>query len=606
MSQDIRSRHELDAVFADLEHRFGTASREITEYDTGIKEQITHLKEAFTGKSVTGSLRKDHPLLAYYAAFRHHMEKECAQWLENLERNHTNQCFRNKFNENMLVYVYGKVKTAKSSLGNFLAYGRHNPTPEDIKTLPPVHFDVEQISDCDAEAAQKLEKQRTATRRDRKFRVDFLEATACIQYFKKPGFTWVDSPGIHSTTSQNGQLAMAYLESADLVVYAISSRASERESDRDQITKILQSGKKLLIVCTKCDEIIKDEDPETGELVSCCSMSSPEDRNDIKRGCISAIVDDMGREAWAGLGDELAKNVITLSVHYAEQHPEEPGWSESGLPEFFSVLGAVARSEGVRLKLQAPLRTIINNIRQMQEALEGIRQKQSDIQSNIQKTRSALAHQVKSLSLTSGQQLEHEIMELSKRYVGNDEEFKKHITDVAAKALEEATRQLAKTVVNDTAALTEALRPNGFSTENLPAYEDIYQTITYHSTSRKRKGTLFGAVMGAAVGFLAGGPAGAAIGAGIGSAGGGVIGGTMDGSNTSKVKVGDNTLEVGRAAARKARAWFEQALAHIHAGMDSTCMLPLQQWLDETQKDLDSFSRFLIDKRTELEQELNS
>lgn len=606
MKQNVRCGQELDAIFSGLEREFSKGSRAISAYDKDLEEQVSHIAQAAKRRSVGGKLREDHPLLAHYAAMRSHIERECDEWVQNVRKNHRNSVFRDKFNDSMLVYVYGKVKSAKSSLGNFLAYGKHDPTPEDVNARPAIEFDVERISDAADDDASRLEKQRAATRKDRKFLVDFFEATACIQYFKKPGFTWIDSPGIHSTTGKNGKLAADYLESADLVVYTMSSRSTARETDRQEIRRIIQSGKRLLLLVTRCDEIIKDEDAETHELINVLTMLSPEDRKEIRDGSIASIMEDLGPDAPAGTREMLEKNTVTLSVRYAEAHPEDPGWSESGVPDFYAVLGNVARSEGVRLKMQAPIRAILHHVRQMQHSVGALKTKQGDMEARLRKARSTLEQQAHTLAMNVGMQLDHDIVSIARQYTGDDRRFQRQVTDLAEKALENTSAQLAKTIAADTVALTANLPRQSLKTENLPSYEDIYQTITYHTTSKKRGGTLLGAIAGGVAGFLAAGPAGAAIGAGLGSTAGGLAGSAFDGSQSSRVKVGDNSLEVGRAAARAARDWLEASLTGMSEDMAKECLDPLQNWLAAMRRDMESFETFLSDTRMSLEKELEA
>lgn len=606
MNSNAHCRQELDAIFSGLKQEFGKVSKEISDYDKDLERHVEQLANSTKQRSANGSLRDDHPLLAHYAAMRVHIEQECEAWLATLKKNHLNRDFRTKFNESMLVYVYGKVKSAKSSLGNFLAYGKHDPTREEVEAQPDIEFDVEQVSDASAEDSDRLEKQKAATRTDRKFLVNFFEATACIQYFKKPGFTWIDSPGIHSTTADNEKLAADYLGCADLVVYTMGSRSPARETDRKEIRRIIKSGKKLLLLVTRCDEIITDVDEQTDELIKVSKMFSPEERKEIKDASIDAIMQDLGDDAPATIRDELEKNTVTLSVKYAEEHPEEPGWSESGMPDFYAVLGHIARSEGVRLKMQAPLRLILSDICQMRESVGELKTRQGNLEAQLSKVRSTLQQQAQTLAMNTGRDLAHSIMTIAGEHAGDDERFRERVRDTTERTLEDASARLAKIFAQDTIALTANLQRESFKTENLPTYQDICQTITYHTTTKKRCGTLLGAVVGGMAGFLFGGPLGAGIGIGLGSMGGGAAGNALDGSRTEQVKVGDNRLDVGRSAAQSAREWLEAALDVISAGIAAACLDPLQKWLTETQHDLEEFENFLSARQRSLEGEIGA
>lgn len=617
MNRNAICRRELDAVFSALEREFRKVSREIDTYDKDLEDHISQMALSTRQGAAPGVLREDHPLLALFAAMRMQIGQDCETWLANLEINHRNRVFRDKFNESMLVYVYGKVKSSKSSLGNFLAYGKHDPTPEEVAAQPGIEFDVEQVSDACAEDSAKLEKQRAATRKDRKFLVDFLEATACIQYFKKPGFTWVDSPGIHSTTEKNGKLATDYLECADLVVYTMSSRSPARESDREEIRRIIKSGRKLLLLVTRCDDTEKDVDEETDELVLVRKMLSPAEREEIRQVSIDAIMEDLGPSASPHIREELEKNTVTLSVQYAEEHPEEPGWSESGVPAFYAVLGNIARSEGVRLKMRAPFHAMLDHVGEMQQNVTVLKSQLAALEAQFAKVRSTLEQQEHKLAVDLGRQLEHDIMSMALEYAGDDSRFRQRVSDAAERALEQASRRLAETVAKDTLELTNRLRGESVKLDDVPTYEDICQTITYRTTGKKRVGMVLGLLLGAGAAAVLAGPLGwglaaAEIGAAIstgtlvGSKIGSSLGNALDGSESTQVKVGDNSLDVGRSAAALSREWLERALDGIYNGIAENCLSPLQEQLRGMQLALEEFEKFLAAKKTSLEQEVEA
>ena len=615
MNRKAICRQELDAVFSALEREFRKVSHEIATYDKDLEDHISQMAHSTSQGAVPGVLREDHPLLAQFAAMWMHIGQYCETWLANLKKNHRNRVFRDKFNESMLVYVYGKVKSSKSSLGNFLAYGKHDPTPDEVAAQPGIEFDVEQVSDTSADDSAKLEKQRAATRNGRKFLVDFLEATACIQYFKKPGFTWVDSPGIHSTTKKNGKLATDYLECADLVVYTMSSRSPARESDREEIRRIIRSGKKLLLLVTRCDETVKDVDEETDELVVIQKMLSPQEREEIRQVSIDAILEDLGPDASPHIREELEKNTVTLSVQYAENHPEEPDWSESGIPDFYAVLGNIARSEGVRLKMLAPLHAMLDHVEEMRQNVGVLKSRLADLEAQFAKTRSTLEDKARTVANVRGGQLERDIMSMAQEHAGDDRRFRQRVSHEAERALEQASRCLAETVAKDTLELTNRLRGESVKLEDLPTYEDICQTITYRTTGKKRVGMVLGLILGGAAAAIVAGPLGmglaaAEIGAAIstgtlvGSKIGSKLGNALDGSESTQVKVGDNWQDVGRAAAALSREWLESSLDSIYNGIAENCLSPLQEQLRGMQLALEEFEKFFLSKKHALENEV--
>ncbi|MCP5972895.1 dynamin family protein, partial [Klebsiella pneumoniae] len=74
-----------------------------------------------------------------------------------------------------------------------------------------------------------------------------------IQGFKLPGFTWVDSPGLHSTNTANGDLARKYVDQADLILYTMNSQAPGRQSDMSEVSSLLNGKRSLMILLTGSD-----------------------------------------------------------------------------------------------------------------------------------------------------------------------------------------------------------------------------------------------------------------------------------------------------------------------------------------------------------------
>ena len=115
-----------------------------------------------------------------------------SQWKERTDRFELNATFREDTGDSLLVLVFGLVKSGKSSLGNFVAHGSHDPEPSAIENLrcagqAPSYF-VRALADDGADTQVADEE---LSRRG-KFVVDVEEATSAIQGFKLGGLTWID------------------------------------------------------------------------------------------------------------------------------------------------------------------------------------------------------------------------------------------------------------------------------------------------------------------------------------------------------------------------------------------------------------------------------
>lgn len=131
--------------------------------------------------------------------------------------------FVNKFEKSLLVIVFADVKAGKSTLGNFISGYSFKGTPyENLYTEPVcyVYDHTDKSLNCGKEVV--LEQGY--------FEEDEIQATASIQYFTLlDGLTWVDTPGIHSLTTEYEELAKDYIKFADLIMFLTPSTSPYKQ-----------------------------------------------------------------------------------------------------------------------------------------------------------------------------------------------------------------------------------------------------------------------------------------------------------------------------------------------------------------------------------------
>lgn len=348
--QGVVDRAELLATFARVGQGFEQARQEVATLEEGVDRALQGLSDACdeAGRDETG-----HPALDEQRAALADLGKD---WLA-AARNYQRQTeFRQRLGDSLLVYVYGKVKSGKSSLGNFLAYGASEPTESQIEAACPQPGFFWETGNGSTEA---MDTQRMASQRH--FKVGLTETTSSIQGFTLPGLTWVDSPGLGSCVKENGELARAYANAADLVVFASHSNSPGRRTELEELASLLDSEKPMAVLITCSDEIEQDVD-EQGRLVSTLKMKSAEAR----RKQADYVAQEM-----AGLkgAARSSSRVYPVSVRYAETHPGAEGWQESGMDEFARALAALADSQGVRIKQEAPRKALAVYARTLQGQL---------------------------------------------------------------------------------------------------------------------------------------------------------------------------------------------------------------------------------------------
>jgi predicted GTPase len=263
-------------------------------------------------------------------------------WLDRIQKHDRKTTFRKGFTDSLVVFVLGKVKAGKSSLGNYMAYGLSNPAGVSITETAPHFFTAAMTEGAENQSEDALGQGGF-------FRVGARETTKSIQGFRIPGLTWVDSPGLHSVTPENGALASDYADVADLILYPTHSGNPGRNGDSTEIQRLLSAKKRFLVVITQCDKSDEDEAPD-GTIVQNWVMKDKAARQ--------GQIDYVRRAVTAG-GNAVPIDIISLSVRYAETHDNDPvALEESGVADLFRLLTEIARSEGVRRKRETPSRNL--------------------------------------------------------------------------------------------------------------------------------------------------------------------------------------------------------------------------------------------------------
>lgn len=146
------SRAQLLQTFEDLNKSFdrslaGAKDREL---------QFESLRLGFIGnmskhlQNAKVDLSDNHPLRPSLLAFIDSMDETRRSWNERIAGRDKGVKFREKFEDSLLVFVNGKVKSGKSSLGNYMAWGNTDPSDamkRDVTAASaPVYFSEEKTN----------------------------------------------------------------------------------------------------------------------------------------------------------------------------------------------------------------------------------------------------------------------------------------------------------------------------------------------------------------------------------------------------------------------------------------------------------------------------
>jgi GTPase len=267
-----QARGQFLHSFSLLQQEFDAVQRRARQQEQHLlldQEQVAKTLEQQVN-AVQGKLADDQPVGQLCHKWLQDIRQVTGQWLQAAQQFDKGTQLNDQCKGSFVAYVLGKVNAGKSSLGNYIATGQHQPSSERITALKAhdLNFVLHEQSNVNTQKKQSLEQG---------FVVDDQECTSSIQYFSLPGLTWVDVPGLHSKNAANGELAAEYLQSADLVVYVMNAEHPARETDMAEIRHLLDMEKPLVFVLTCSDEMLQDE--VDGQLVCQRTMYSRQDRH---------------------------------------------------------------------------------------------------------------------------------------------------------------------------------------------------------------------------------------------------------------------------------------------------------------------------------------
>lgn len=538
-----------------------------SEFESSRQQFIENISEHL--HTARKSLPKNNPIREQVIAFIDIMEQTKAEWDAKVAGREKGVKFRAGFEDSLLVFVNGKVKSGKSSLGNYMAWGHTDPTAE-LKnqvpeTLAPRFFSHAksnvQGGDIENEAVKRCE-----------FRVGAIEATSSIQGFSLPGLTWVDSPGMHSLNVENENLAREYVEHADLVLYTVKSDSAGRESDLAEIAHLMNRGKRILLLLTGSDDMEEGVDDDGETLIQTLIMKDQARRARQRDYVLDAL--KLIRPAQA----QEDIDIVSFSARYAQMHADNAeAYNDSGMGEVCETLYEICRSEGVRIKQRTPLNNLSNFLQGCRDGLQpylaligGFKQPLEDLRTRSSKRLNVFIQQGQSKlgsfiddffepGTTQRDDAGSMAQQLAAFQKALNAKYQEIATDQLSRIFEEIMNGF-KTAVHETYSKSELICLPDFRleivTEKIP---------TVRSGTRKRN-SMFGMVFGGVAGFIVGGPAGAAYGASLGGAAGGATGkGASTEYREISVTVGDNWLDIRRNALENSSQAFE---AHMRASAD--------------------------------------
>ena len=566
----------LDTLFQ-LRNEFDKAKADVQQREARLQAALQQLRASLsvTVSQSAGSLADSNPLRLAALEMDHKIAARLVEWQHRVEKHERNTEFRQDFGDSLLVFVYGKVKAGKSSLGNYVAYGSSDPDPQTVeaarnKGQAPDFFLKASTTDNPEQGEARLKQAG-------KFAVGVVETTSAIQGFRLPGLTWVDSPGLHSATEANGELARQYAEAADLILYPMNSGQPGRASDLDEIAGLLRGRKPFLPLITRCDFMDLDEDEE-GTIVRTLQMKSARDRQEQS----SRIQEDIIAKAREESRQLLDTHLLTVSVRYAETYPHATqALHDSGLSSLFAAMTKLTHEQGVTLKKETPLNNLRSFVDQILAGDLSTRALQHDLATLLEQVNQQRDRLEKSRLAVVGQvmcELDPAIGDIVRQQGGKSDtrQLVQQCQDITRQIVtRHTTKALAEALKHAETALTGALRFDQFNA--IPEFRHIHEDICVSRQTRNQAvGSGLGTVVGGLVG-LPGGPIGSAVGSVFGGILGSQLGKLVDGDSRQSVVVGNNLQEINQATLETASHAAHQAITQTFPQFDQQFLWPVEK-----------------------------
>jgi GTPase SAR1 family protein len=227
------------------------------------------------------------------------------------------QALAGRFDDKVMLLVFGKFNAGKSSLCNFLAE-RFRQQGHKVQYF---HLAQGQLVDTD-EAFQEGSTETTAR----------LQGVCLGERL-----VLLDTPGLHSATGDNAALTQRFLDSADAVLWLTSSTSPGQVQELDELARELRRGKPLLPVVTRSDCI--EEDEVNGAIVKQLRNKSA-----ANRALQEEDVQARARDKLAAMGIDRGqlKPPVSLSVHVAMANGQTvSALHEAGLDRLYASLLAL-------------------------------------------------------------------------------------------------------------------------------------------------------------------------------------------------------------------------------------------------------------------------
>ena len=586
----------------DLEVR-GRMRRESLE---DLQKTVEQFRQKCLQWKIPEVAEKNPELKKMFSGFLNGIKEGVESWNNRFQDRAKQEEFERNFHDKFIVFIYGKVKAGKSTLGNFIATHHLSNQEPEFWVGEKAKKESEETEENPQEARAEDAKLKRVDIKE--FKTNVLECTAEIQLFRLGGLVWVDTPGLGSTTTPNGALAKRYVEEADFVLYPTGYDSPMQAEDIQEISTLLTMQKPVHIIITKSDK--SKPKKIDGKIVRELTNETEDNREHQKENVLKRLQEKLNAEQ----KKFLETDIFSISVKTAELGMETCNrelFENSNLPKFYERFNMLLQEKANNLKYQSPFNPIIgiidvilgnthNNIEE--KTLTCMRHEYENLQNNLERQRRDLEDSIRDLrnSVPSIIAKEFDMHRIDKNnYRQQCKEIRKAIDEELRTKIAEICSKTMRDFATDFCKSLESIGVN-----------DVQDITTTHEIEKKGAwGKAGGATVGGVAGSILGSifpVIGTAIAGVIGTAIGGYIGDKLDSSFANKdieyINVGDNLEETLRDFRNKLEAPAKTNVDNATHQMDNVFFNPLKQQFAGIEKEISNFSDELLKLKREYEQ----
>lgn len=428
-----------------------------------------------------------------------------------------------RFQDRPIILVFGKVNSGKSTFINFL---------------------VDELKQFGAEAVGFVVKDGTIMPADPRFETGITETTFQIQGVAiDQCLTLIDSPGLHSVTDANDDLARRYADAADSIVWLTPSSQPGQIQELSDLKEELEQKKPLQPIITKSDRL--EEWCEQGEIHKKLRNKSTQERSEQE--------DYVRKAAQESNLIEEIRSIVSISILvYRELKTQaRADWDDAGLGRLFGRLDGIVNAargykvDKARQLMQKYIKEVLGELQDtIEPGIEKLRVSTKRRIGNLTGRQPTIVSEVKSRVMAA---FTDRIVE-KHRSSKNIDAIRRDFNDEIDKQIAEVARSNLKDYVSDVEeSLGAVARLASVSSDDLGEFDEV--TVGVPQTKGRAAQSI-----SASVGGIGGGAGGAALGSlifpGVGTIVGGIVGALL--GSWGGTVVGEE--------------FVEEDLVHVHLG----------------------------------------